>query len=81
MRVCCLQTLGAPLTFEPVSNIRYKLACAPIKESDHPEHLHSMISPFILLLCTLCGVPGRIAQSITCLATGACLTADPALGV
>ena len=24
-----------------------------------------------------CGIPGRVAQSVTCLATDTCLTADP----
>ena len=27
--------------------------------------------------CTLSYIPGRVAQSVTCLATDACLTADP----
>ena len=30
-----------------------------------------------ILFSTTNGVPGRVAQSVTCLATDACLTADP----
>ena len=29
---------------ESVSSKRYKLACAPIEESDQPAHSHSLIS-------------------------------------
>ena len=29
---------------EPVSNERYKLACAPIKDSDHSAHPHPHIA-------------------------------------
>ena len=43
--------------------------------------LHSAIlSTFIKLLIVIkifCFEPGRVAQSVTCLATDACLTADP----
>ena len=28
-------------------------------------------------VCYNCQIPGRVAQSVTCLATDACLTADP----
>ena len=40
------------------------------KGADQPVHPRSLISTFI---------PGRVAQSVTCLATDACLTADPGI--
>ena len=44
--------------------------------------LHSFLSVFpdTILVCRTHHIkfmPGRLAQSVTCLATGACLTADP----
>ena len=39
------------------------------KGADQPVHLHSLISTSV--------APGRVALSVTCLATDACLTADP----
>ena len=32
---------------------------------------------FAIKFQTFCNTPGRVAQSVTCLATDACLTADP----
>ena len=31
----------------------------------------------IIFFATICPKPGRVAQSVTCLATDACLTSDP----
>ena len=39
------------------------VVCATSKASDQPVHTHSQ--------------PGSVAQSVTCLATDGCLTADP----
>ena len=41
--------------------------------------LHKTLATIYLNLQTmsLSGLPGRVAQSVTCLATDACLTADP----
>ena len=32
---------------------------------------------YIVFKCSTVGQPGRVAQSVTCLATDTCLTADP----
>ena len=51
------------------------------KGADQTGHWRSLISNFIihLLECIIyeLATPGRVAQSVTCLATDACLTADP----
>ena len=46
------------------------------------EHVRAGIShKFIFIFCAMVVIhkrkPGRVAQSVTCLATDACLTADP----
>ena len=40
------------------------------KANDYDDPYERMVSSFVYL-------PGRVAQSVTCLATDACLTADP----
>ena len=39
---------------------------------DHPSHITNIIQVILFQFG-----PGRLAQSVTCLATEACLTADP----
>ena len=42
------------------------------------SHLSNLLGAAILqLLAHITLIPGRVAQSVTCLATDACLTADP----
>ena len=45
------------------------MVCETSKGSDQPPYTRSLIRAF--------AIPGRVAQSVTCLATDACLTADP----
>ena len=67
------------------------MECAASKGSDQPVHTRSLIRAFAGCLNILnvklltehnleflsLKVPGRVAQSVTCLATDGCLTADP----
>ena len=41
------------------------------------QHAHTNILPILCLVLYLDNLLGRVAQSVTCLATDACLTADP----
>ena len=57
---------------ELISSIKCKLACAYSKDSNwsiNNASFYKALSHDIK--------PGRVAQSVTCLATDACLTADP----
>ena len=44
--VCTLLQETCHFTSEPVSRKKYKLACAPIDDSEQPAHLHSLIRDF-----------------------------------
>ena len=43
----------------------------------HAPFRHLTEHNIMLFCCHLNLIPGRVAQSVTCLATDACLTADP----
>ena len=46
--------------------------------AEQPVHLRRLVCTFVVCIhVTKAGLPGRIAQSATCLATDARLTADP----
>ena len=38
--------VSGKLSSEPASSKRYKLACAPMEDSDQPAHPHSLIRVF-----------------------------------
>ena len=59
---------------EPQHEISTNVVCATRKGSDQLVHTHSLIRAFASPLNIL---PGRVGQSVTCLATDVCLTADP----
>ena len=50
---------------------------ASTKGAVQTAHLCSLFSTLVVISMVHWEVPGHVAQSVTCLATDACLTADP----
>ena len=61
---------------EPFFEILVLIAHESIQGSDETEHLYSLTRALAAGTHQV-GVPGRVAQSVTCLVTDVSLTADP----
>ena len=46
MKICSEEESNKKYYLSKISSLRYNLVCAPIKYSDQPAHLHSVIRVF-----------------------------------
>ena len=58
-----------------MSTVIFETQCSNRKRTCNTEAAPS--NPYTVIGHSRYGLPGRVAQSVTCLATDACLTADP----